>query len=448
MKRCVLVLLVLLARPVAGRLGGDLRRGRVPRARRRRAQRLVDVRDLQRRRPGCAVRGALRAQPARRRTCLSGAGVTFNSLPAKQTVKVDDGAAWVFRAPPGRSSSACRSGATPPRLRAPTTPRTAASRTAGGPCSPARATGRGARRARGRDLPGQRADRARHHLLPQGRRGLPRHDSGQLRHRRARRQLGRPVHRAADHLAVLHRRRHEGHAHLHLQAAVVTVDDPVAPAAASGVPGDGVRRTNEIFTAAATDSAGVRSLRVLVDGVARVDETYTATSVSPRPAPPRARATSTSPASPTAATRVTTIAEDAASNVTRTEQVIDVDGTAARRRPRAGQRAHASPCSSPTPAPGSRAARSRSATAPTKPFIAAEDHPARRAPDRPPCRARSRCPASASASRSPTAPATPSASVVTSMSLSTRIGKAQVAQGAQRARERRLRPCRHRPRDA
>ena len=92
-------------------------------------------------------------------------------------------------------------------------------------------------------------------------------------------------------------------AHLHLQSAVVTVDDPVAPVVEPGLPGDGVRRTNEIFTAAASDSAGIRSLRVLVDGVARVDDHYTATSACPRRARRRARATSTSRACPTAATR-------------------------------------------------------------------------------------------------------------------------------------------------
>ena len=128
--------------------------------------------------------------------------------------------------------------------------------------------------------------------------------------------------------------------HLHLQAAVVTVDDPVAPAVASGLPGDGVRRTNEIFTAAATDSAGVRSLRVLVDGVARVDERYDCDYRLAAPCAGAALARLRPRRRADGRHTVTTIAEDAASNVTRTERTIDVDGTAPVDRPRPGQRAH------------------------------------------------------------------------------------------------------------
>ena len=108
----------------------------------------------------------------------------------------------------------------------------------------------------------------------------------------------------------------------------MTVDDPVSPAAASGLPGDGIRRTNETFTATASDSAGVRSLRVLVDGVARVDDRYECDYRFAAPcAADRSHAFDLAGVTDGRHT-VTTIAEDAASNVTRIEQVIDVDGTA------------------------------------------------------------------------------------------------------------------------
>lgn len=116
-------------------------------------------------------------------------------------------------------------------------------------------------------------------------------------------------------------------AHLHLQAAIVTVEDPVAPVVSAGLPEGGFRRTNEVFTARASDSSGVRSLRVAVDGVDRVNEGY---------------ACDFRLAAPCAAARsrdfdlvgvadgrhtVTTVAEDAASNVSRAERVVEVDGT-------------------------------------------------------------------------------------------------------------------------
>ena len=118
-----------------------------------------------------------------------------------------------------------------------------------------------------------------------------------------------------------------GLAHLHLQAAVVTVDDPVAPVVEPGLPGDGVRRTNEIFTAAASDSAGIRSLRVLVDGVARVDETLPCDFRLPAPCAAARSRDFDLAGVPDGRHTVTTVAEDAASNVTRSERIVDVDGT-------------------------------------------------------------------------------------------------------------------------
>jgi hypothetical protein len=117
------------------------------------------------------------------------------------------------------------------------------------------------------------------------------------------------------------------HAHLHLQGAVVTVDDPVAPAVDPGLPADGVRRTNESFTATAADSAGIRSLRVLVDGVARVDEQYACDFRRPAPCPTSAAKGFDLAGLPDGRHTLTTIAEDAASNVSRSERSIEVDGT-------------------------------------------------------------------------------------------------------------------------
>ena len=88
-----------------------------------------------------------------------------------------------------------------------------------------------------------------------------------------------------------------------------------------------MRRTNETFTAAANDSAGVRSLRVLVDGVARVDEAYPCDFRLAAPcAAARTRAFDLAGVVDGRHT-VTTIAEDASSNVTRSERTVDVDGT-------------------------------------------------------------------------------------------------------------------------
>ena len=161
-------------------------------------------------------------------------------------------------------------------------------------------------------------------------------------------------------------------AHLHLQSAVVTVDDPVAPATASGLPGDGVRRTNEIFTASATDSAGVRSLRVLVDGVARVDDHYELRLPLRRALRRRPRSRDFDLAGvPDGRHTVTTIAEDAASNVTRTEQ----DRSTSTAPPRSSTACRSTARTRHRPGLGrrlraSRAAPSRCATAVPTPFVA------------------------------------------------------------------------------
>ena len=57
---------------------------------------------------------------------------------------------------------------------------------------------------------------------------------------------------------------------LELHAATVTVEDTVAPELSGGAPEAAYRRTSDPLRLVARDSAGVRSLRVLVDGVERL----------------------------------------------------------------------------------------------------------------------------------------------------------------------------------
>ena len=189
----------------------------------------------------------------------------------------------------------------------------------------------------------------------------------------------------------------------------MTVDDPVAPVVASGLPGDGVRRTNEIFTASAHGlRPGVRSLRVLVDGVARVDERYDCDYRLAAPCAPTRSRDFDLAGVPDGRHTVTTIAEDAASNVTRTEQVIDVDGTppVVDRVPVSGRTVSVLVSDAGSGlAGGTIEVRTRRLR---RRLHAAQDHPSQRAPDRHRAALVLDVARSASASRSPTAPATPS----------------------------------------
>ena len=161
-----------------------------------------------------------------------------------------------------------------------------------------------------------------------------------LRHRRARRELGLRVRRTDRELAVLHRRRHRrNHAGLNLQAARVTIDDPVPPAVDPGLPESGFRRPADPIAATATDSAGIRSLRVLVDGVERVAKRETATTGSPRRARRASRTAYDLRGIADGRHTVTTIAEDAASNLTPRRAHRRRRRHAAGDRARAGQRA-------------------------------------------------------------------------------------------------------------
>ena len=260
--------------------------------------------------------------------CASAVGVTFNTEPARRTVNVDDGAAWVFRAP---------AGTTVKRMQvwrnAATTKSVDDAGTGGVENGWWTLYARAGDQVAGRVVlaaetcPGNTPTPPDTVFCRRGATNFP--TTVPVTY-----DVGEPVvswgvqcSGPATTSLCFTGNGSEGSAQLHLQAAVVTVDDPVAPVVDPGLPGDGVRRTNETFTAAANDSAGIRSLRVLVDGVARVEETYPCDFRLAAPcAAARTRAFDLAGV-PDGRHTVTTVAEDASSNVTRSERTVDVDGT-------------------------------------------------------------------------------------------------------------------------
>ena len=117
------------------------------------------------------------------------------------------------------------------------------------------------------------------------------------------------------------------HAGLNLHSARVTIDDPVSPAVDTGLQESGFRRAADQVAATTTDSAGIRSLRVLVDGAERVVKRETCDFRRPAPCPTVVAQTYDLVGVADGRHTVTTIAEDAASNLTRIERVVDVDAT-------------------------------------------------------------------------------------------------------------------------
>jgi hypothetical protein len=89
----------------------------------------------------------------------------------------------------------------------------------------------------------------------------------------------------------------------------------------------GYRRADEQIAAATSDSAGIRSLRVLVDGSERVTKRETCDFRLPAPCPPDVAQTYDLTGIPDGRHTVTTIAEDAASNLSRIERIVDLDAT-------------------------------------------------------------------------------------------------------------------------
>ena len=117
------------------------------------------------------------------------------------------------------------------------------------------------------------------------------------------------------------------HAGINLHSARVTIDDPAAPAVDPALVSGAVRRAADPVAAAASDSAGIRSLQVLVDGVERLAKTEQCDFRRPSPCPQAVSQAYDFTGIADGRHTVTTIAEDAASNLTRVERVVDVDGT-------------------------------------------------------------------------------------------------------------------------
>ncbi len=148
--------------------------------------------------------------------------------------------------------------------------------------------------------------------------------------------------------------------------AKVTVEDLGPARGRVEQPLDGWRRPADALNATATDVAGIRSCASSSTASSAPSSRRPATTTCPRPARPRSPSRSTSPASPTAATRSSTIAEDTAGNVTRIERTVDLDGTPPVDLARPGQRPDDLRSGLGRARRASRAARSRSAAGATR----------------------------------------------------------------------------------
>ncbi len=120
----------------------------------------------------------------------------------------------------------------------------------------------------------------------------------------------------------------EAHASLEFQGAKVTVEDPIPPELAAAAPLDGWRRPTDPLSASATDSSGIRLVRVLVDGVERVSRRFTCDYHLAAPCPSPAAEPFDLTGIADGRHALTTVVEDTAGNVTRSDRTIDLDGTA------------------------------------------------------------------------------------------------------------------------
>jgi hypothetical protein len=250
-------------------------------------------------------------------TCAPTTGIGFGSVAAKRTVKVDDGAGWTFRAPAGTTIRRVEIGRN-----------TAARASADDAATPAAENGWWNVIARAGDVPGgQRViapetcvgDTAAFCVKPAA---VVAYD------------IGEPVVSWGVQCAgpTVNSLCFTGdgagnHAGVNLHSARVTIDDPVAPAVYPGLLESGFRRAGEVITATAADSAGIRSLRVVVDGVERAVRTEQCDYRRPSPCPAELGLVYDFAGTADGRHTVTTIAEDAASNISRIERIVDVDAT-------------------------------------------------------------------------------------------------------------------------
>ena len=249
--------------------------------------------------------------------CAPTTGVGMRTVAAKRRVKVDDGAGWTFRAPAGTTIRRVEIGRD-----------TAARASADDPATPEAENGWWNVVARAGDGPG-----GARVIAPETCVG----DTAEYCRKAAAvvtYDVGEPVvswgvQCAGNSVNALCFTGDgtAAHAGINLRSARVTIDDPVAPDVYPGLLESGFRRAGEVITATAADSAGIRSLRVLVDGVERAAKTEQCDYRRPSPCPLESGLVYDFAGIDDGRRIVTTIAEDAAGNVSRVERVVDVDAT-------------------------------------------------------------------------------------------------------------------------
>jgi hypothetical protein len=255
--------------------------------------------------------------------CAPTTGIGLGTVPAKRTVKVDDGAGWTFRAPAGTTIRRVEIGRN-----------TAARASTDDATTPAAENGWWNVIARAGDSRGgQRV------IAPEtcagntpafcttpavGAPSVVAYDIGERIVNWGLQCAGPSVNSlcfTGDGTAT------GNHAGINLHSARVTIDDPVAPVVDPALLSGAVRRAVDPVVATASDSAGIRSLRVLVDGTELVAKAEPCDYRLSSPCPEHSTQGYSFTGIADGRHTVTTVAEDAATNISRVERVVDIDGT-------------------------------------------------------------------------------------------------------------------------
>ena len=253
--------------------------------------------------------------------CVPTWGVQFGTVVAKRTVKVDDGAGWTFRAPAGTTIRRVEIGRN-----------TAARASTDDAATPAAENGWWQIVARAGTAPGgQRliapetcvGNTAAFCTTPAA--GAPTVVTYEINEPVV--NWGLQCAGPSVNSLCFTGDGSGNHAGVNIHSARVTIDDPVSPVVETGLQETGFRRAADPVAATTSDSAGVRAFRVLVDGTERVARTETCDFRLPAPCPTAVTQSYDFVGVADGRHTVTTIAEDAASNQTRTERIVDVDGT-------------------------------------------------------------------------------------------------------------------------